>query len=84
MYSYKFTPQARSDLKKLPKNVQLRIVKKLRYYLSTPDPLSFAGYSTEHRIGQYRFRVDEHRVIFDIEGEQLAILAVSHRKDIYR
>ncbi|MCK4791223.1 MAG: type II toxin-antitoxin system RelE/ParE family toxin [Desulfobacteraceae bacterium] len=35
-------------------------------------------------LGTYRFRIGDYRVIFDIEGEEIVVLRVGHRKDIYR
>ncbi|MBF0317063.1 MAG: type II toxin-antitoxin system RelE/ParE family toxin [Nitrospirae bacterium] len=35
-------------------------------------------------MGNYRLRVDNYRVIFDIEGWDIVILRVGHRQDIYR
>ncbi len=35
-------------------------------------------------MGTYRFRVGNYRVIFDLDDEQIVILRVGHRRDIYR
>lgn len=84
MYTYEFTPQALRGLKKLPKNIQQRIIKKLDDFVSSNQPLSFADHLVDYRIGQYRFRIGDYRVIFDLEEETLVLLAIDHRKDIYR
>jgi mRNA-degrading endonuclease RelE of RelBE toxin-antitoxin system len=39
---------------------------------------------TDPLVGRYRFRTGDYRVVFDIVEETLQILAVGHRKDIYR
>jgi mRNA interferase RelE/StbE len=36
------------------------------------------------KLGTYRFRIGDYRVIFDIEGTDIVVLRVGHRKDIYR
>ena len=36
------------------------------------------------KIGGYRFRVSDHRVIFDLVGDDIVVLRVGHRGDIYR
>lgn len=84
MYTYEFTPQALRDLKKLPKDIQKRIIKKLDFYIFSMQPLSFAEHLIDYKIGQYRFRIGDYRVIFDLEGESLVVLTLGHRKDIYR
>jgi mRNA interferase RelE/StbE len=84
MYKYEFTSPAAKDIKKLPPNIQKRIIKKLDYFVASSQPLSFAGRLTDYRIGSYRFRIGDYRVIFDLEDETLIILTLGHRKDIYR
>lgn len=84
MYSYEFTRQASKDLKRLPKEVQQTIVKKLDYFVGSGKPLVFAAHLINTEIGQYRFRIGDYRVIFDLEEESLVILTLNHRKEIYR
>jgi len=35
-------------------------------------------------LGTYRFRIGDYRVIFDIEGNEVVVLRVGHRREIYR
>ena len=39
---------------------------------------------TEPELGSYRFRVGDYRVIFDLEGDEIVVLRVGHRREIYR
>jgi mRNA interferase RelE/StbE len=48
------------------------------------DPLGYAKKMVDPSLGTYRFRIGDYRVIFDIEGEEIVILRVGHRKEIYR
>ena len=84
MYSYEFKPQALRDLKKLPRAVQKRIIKKLDYFVSFENPLVFADHLINFEIGTYRFRIGDYRVIFDVVGEKIIILTLGHRREIYR
>lgn len=84
MYTYEFTPLALKELKKLPKDWQKKIVQKLDYFISSRKPLSFATHLINYEIGQYRFRIGDYRVIFDLEDEVLVILSVGHRREIYK
>jgi len=84
MYSYEFKPQALRDLKKLPRTVQKRIIKKLDYFVSFENPLVFADHLINFEIGTYRFRIGDYRVIFDVVGEKIIILTLGHRREIYR
>lgn len=83
MFDYQFTKTSIRRFKKLPKDIQVRIIKKLDYFC-TQDPSGFAEPLTQNSLGQYRFRVGDYRVSFDVEDEILIIHDVDHRKDIYR
>lgn len=84
MYRYEFRPQAVRDLKKLPRSVQQQIIKKLEYFLASKHPLSFATSLTNSALGEYRFRIGDYRVVFDVIEETIIILTIGHRREIYR
>ena len=84
MFSYVFKSRALKDLYKLPKDIQRRIMNKIDYFVSSGVPLSFAENLVNFEIGQYRFRVGDYRIIFDLEGEKLIILTMGHRREIYK
>ena len=85
MYQIKFKASADKRFSKLPKDVQIRIIQKLEFFLSQSDPLIFAEFLTNPRIGTYRFRVGDYRVVFDLEADKtIMIVDIDHRKDIYR
>ena len=81
-YSLVYTHRAAKDIKTLEGTIKDRIGKTLRRYAE--DPLRYAEKLTDPRLGTYRFRIGVYRVIFDIEGKDIVILRVGHRKDIYR
>lgn len=85
MYQIKFKASADKRFSKLSKDIQIRIIQKLEFFLSQPDPLIFAEILTNPRIGTYRFRIGDYRVVFDLEDmEIIMIVDVDNRKDIYR
>lgn len=83
---YYFKPSALRDLKKLPKSVQKKIFNKLDFYIKSDRPLEFAEVIKYKTLGDFRFRIGDYRVIFDFDfkNKLIIILAVGHRKDIYR
>ena len=86
MYKYFFTSPALKQIRKLSNGVQKRILKKLDYYCQK-NPFKHADFLTNPRLGSYRFRVGDYRVIFDkdIDTESaILILLVGDRKEIYR
>ena len=80
----RFTKTAFRQLSRLDGSVQKRITEKLEYYCSHDEPLRFAEHLTDHRFGEWRFRIGEYRVLFDIEADEMVVLAVGHRREIYR
>lgn len=84
MFDYQFTKTSLKRFKKLPKDIQIRIIGKLDFFCAQDDPMDFAEPLTMSNIGQYRFRIGDYRVAFDVEDGILVILDVDNRKDIYR
>lgn len=84
MYQIQFTDPAKKRFKKLPKDIQIRLVNKLEFFLSQEDPLIYAEVLTNPKVGTYRFRAGDYRVVFDLEENIIIIVDVDHRKDIYR
>jgi len=84
MFTYVFKYQALRNLQKLPREIQKRIIKKLDFFVESGEPLSFAENLVNFEIGQYRFRIGDYRVIFDLDDERLVILTLGHRKNIYK
>jgi len=79
-----FSTSALRQLSRLDANTQTRIVEKLKFYISQEQPLRFAEKLTDSRFGQWRFRIGGYRALFDVEGDRIVILAIGHRRDIYR
>ncbi|KKU81190.1 MAG: Addiction module toxin, RelE/StbE family [Parcubacteria group bacterium GW2011_GWA1_47_8] len=52
--------------------------------MSAPSPLEFAERLTDFELGEYRFRIRDYRVAFDVENDTAKILKVGHRKDMYK
>jgi len=81
---YYFKPSALHNLKNLPKKTQINIIKKLDYLISLPNPLKFAKPLRDKSLGDFRFRVGDYRIIFDVEINSIIILKIGHRKSIYK
>ena len=74
------TGRAEDDLKKLDPIVKKRIKKNLLKLRN--DPQSSSKKLTG--INGYRFRVGNYRIVFDIDGQNIVILRVGHRREIYK
>lgn len=77
-----YTERAAKDIAKLDRAAQERIKKTLERYKEAP--FHYARKMVDPKLGSYRFRIGEYRVIFDIEGDKIVILRVGHRREIYR
>ena len=84
MYRYEFTTSALKDIKKLDGKIQKRILAKLDFFISSAQPLIFARRMIDRDFGQYRFRVGDYRILFDVYQTTFTILAIDHRSNIYR
>ena len=82
MYKLIYTRRAIKDVEKLDKNVKKRIGDKL--FRLKQDPFLYAEKLTNPILGTYRFRIGDYRVIFDIVENEIVVLRIGHRKNIYR
>jgi mRNA interferase RelE/StbE len=64
------------------KECRRELPQKLKEYAS--EPLRYAKKLISPKMGEYKFRIGDYRIIFDIEGENIVILRVRHRKSIYK
>jgi mRNA interferase RelE/StbE len=81
-YRLAYTQRAVKDIGRLDANVKKRIGNTLLRFID--NPLQYAEPLTDSALGSYRFRIGDYRVIFDIEGNDVVVLRVGHRKDIYK
>jgi mRNA interferase RelE/StbE len=65
-YRLVYTRRAERDIRKLEPNTKDRIGKALLRYAE--DPLRFAEKLSDPIIGEYRFRIGDYRVVFDVNG----------------
>ncbi len=79
-----YTRSAIIDLQVLPRDVQKRIAQKMKFYASVANPLRFAERLTDHKDADFRFRIGEYRVKFDVIDNVIFVLKIKHRKDAYK
>ena len=81
-YTLIYTQRAVRDIAGLDTATKERIGKTLLRYQE--EPLRYAEKLSDPILGSYRFRIGDYRVIFDIERDQIVVLRVGHRREIYR
>ncbi len=82
-YDVRLKPKFIRQLKKLDKKQAERILVKV--YLLGSDPYPTASKQLKG-IAARRLRVGDYRILYSVEGSKLIVLvlAVGHRKDVYR
>lgn len=81
-YRLVYTERADRDIQALNPKIKERLGKTLLRY--EEDPLRHAEKLTHSKLGSYRFRIGDYRVVFDLEGDEIVVLRVGHRREIYR
>ncbi len=74
--------RAQSDLKSLPPNIRLRIMRRMKQLETEPFPRGRAIRRIAGMEGILRFRIGDYRVIYQITGRQVEVLRVIHRRDL--
>ena len=80
-YEIRFKPRALKDGKKIPNQELARIFEKIK---ELENDLSGDVKHLTDFYPEYRLRVGNYRVLFEVEGSDVVIYRIRHRKDIYR
>ncbi len=81
-YRLTYTHRAIRDLDALDPSTKRRIGKTLLRF--EQDPITHAEPLKDSDLGSYRFRIGDYRAIFDLHGNEIVVLRVGHRREIYR
>ena len=81
-YRLIYTRRAVRDIERLDPKTKDRIGRTLLRY--EKGPMRHAEKLIQSDLGSYRFRIGDYRVVFDLEGEEIVVLRVGHRKEIYK
>jgi mRNA interferase RelE/StbE len=83
-YRVLFKPSADRALRKLPHDVQRRIVGEVAMLADDPQPAGVLKLTGDENL--WRVRIGDYRVVYEIHEDRLIVLVlrVAHRKDVYR
>ncbi len=84
MHPHIFKPSVGKYLSKLNLKTRAIIIKKLEFYLSQKNPLSFAEKIHDSKAGDYRFRIGDYRAAFDLIKGVIIINIIGRRDKIYK
>jgi mRNA interferase RelE/StbE len=83
-YTIRITGKAKKDIDDLPPVVRKRLGKKLFLVAELDDIAPVVRRLVDSKIGDYRLRIGDYRILFDLDYQIIVILRVQHRKDVYR
>jgi mRNA interferase RelE/StbE len=83
-YEVEIAPAAKRQIKKLPRDVQQKLVAKLEELAFEPRPDGVKKLEGSENL--YRLRLEKYRIIYEIQDSLLlvTVVKVKHRRDIYR
>ncbi len=81
-YTLVYTKRAVQDIEALDRLAKKRIGNKIIQLQD--DPLQKSKKLINSKIGTYRFRIGDYRVVFDVDKDRVVILRIGHRGEIYR
>ena len=72
----------KDDLTKIPRNIKETIRRAIEERL-TQEPFSVGEPLRQSLKGHRKLRVGDYRVIYRVEGNEIIILKIGHRKEVY-
>lgn len=86
-YSVLFTQKAKKQLSKLDRNTAKLIASWLKKNLEgCVNPRIHGKALVANKVGQWRYRVGDYRILAEIRDEEVIILVlqIGHRREIYK
>ena len=83
-YAIEFVPSARRELRKLPREVQLKLKERIDSLSSDPRPRGSKKLKGSDEL--WRVRVSDYRIVYEVRDKVLLVLVVrvAHRREVYR
>ena len=80
-YDVRFKPRAIKDIESLPSRIQGQILTRIE---EMRDGLKGDVKRLTNFTPEYRLRVGDYRILFEMEGEAIIIYRIRHRREVYR
>ena len=87
MYSLKFHPEAKKELKKLNRSIQILFTKKLKQILINPEVGIDLGNKNNLKLAGFKkayFNSKRHRIVYKVKKNEITvyIIAIGKREDM--
>ena len=85
-YSVELKKSAAKEFKKLPKNIQEKILEAFSFLAQSPYSELLNIKKLKGADSLYRLRIGDYRIVYEVKDKVLTILIIKigHRKDIYQ
>jgi len=80
-YDVQFKPRALRDIERLPSRIQAQVLARIE---EMSDDLKGDVKRLTNFTPEYRLRVGDYRVLFEVEKETIVIYRIRHRREVYR
>ena len=80
-YEVEIKPRAIKDGKRISKDILIRIFERIE---GLADDLRGDVKRLTNFSPEYRLRVGEYRILFEIEAGKIVVYRIRHRKDVYK
>jgi mRNA interferase RelE/StbE len=80
-YKIQFKPRALKDIEDLPSRIQARVLARIE---EMSDDLKGDVKRLTDFTPEYRLRVGDYRILFEIEEKKIIIYRIRHRREAYR
>ncbi len=81
-YRLIYHPEVRDDLRHIPRNIKESLRKAIENRLAF-DPLLYGRPLRQSLKGHRKLRVGEYRIIYRVSGDDVIILKIGHRREVY-
>lgn len=82
VYKIVLTYPAKKELDKLDPIAKKAVKAKIEYFLL--NPIANARKLHGSDLGEYRWRIGNYRVVFDVEKDLVTIVKIAHRREVYK
>jgi len=81
-YALIYTKRAAKDVRKLDTVQKKKLAKKIVNLRKNPREISKK--LLHPKLGTFRYRIGDFRIVFDIAGGNVVVLRIGHRREIYK
>lgn len=83
-YAISYVPSAAKAIRKLDRPIACRLLNAIESLASDPHPAGCLQLKGGN--GEFRIRVGDYRIVYDIQDDELVILVlkVGHRREVFR